>query len=201
MNTSCLVSDCLNDYDKYRTINIMMRLGPTLMGYKPLHIFCFKNDFKFIKQIIDDVVCLFSKSKHVKYRLVFSQNGTIKIVIYNLDAMKGVLEDPRIRHFLSMHGYDSTSDSVVFIEQLAEHLKNNALPSEFGVFFGYPLKDVMGFIGHPSLKYVKTTAWKVYGNPRSSDKVLEAFKCAEAHVLSLCQSLPMHSVVSEIGIV
>lgn len=39
MTSVCLVADCLKSYDKYREINIMMRLGPTLLGHKPMHIF------------------------------------------------------------------------------------------------------------------------------------------------------------------
>ena len=200
MNSVCQISDCLNNYNSYRTMNIMMRLGPTLMAYKPLHIFCFKNDFKFLNQILNDMALLFSNSEKIKYRVVYSHNKTIKIIVYHLMAMNTLLKDPRIRHFLTCHGYDDSLTSEAFIEQLANHLSYNLLPAEFGVFFGYPLKDVMGFIGHPSLKHVKTNAWKVYGNPRLSDKVFETFKYAEAHVLNLCQTHSMHSVVSMLAL-
>ncbi|SHK60846.1 Protein of unknown function [Tepidibacter formicigenes DSM 15518] len=49
-------------------------------------------------------------------------------------------------------------------------MKNGSIPDEIGVFLGYPLKDVMGFIGHPSLKLTKIKGWRVYGDSRLSDK-------------------------------
>ena len=54
----------------------------------------------------------------------------------------------------------------------------------------------MGFIGHPSLKHVKTTAWKVYGDPKVSDVIFSKFKNAEDKILELCQSLPARRVIA-----
>jgi hypothetical protein len=81
------------------------------------------------------------------------------------------------------------------MKSLANCLKENKLPSEYGIFFGYPLKDVIGFMGHPSLKHVKTKAWKVYGDPTLSDIIFEKFKQAENRVLNLCQTLSLKTVV------
>lgn len=85
-----------------------------------------------------------------------------------------------------------------YINQLESKLIYNNLPPEFGIFFGYPLKDVIGFIGHPSLKHIKTTAWKVYGNPKLSDEVLAKFKESELRMLEMCQTLPFKKVVLSI---
>lgn len=201
MTSVCLVADCLKSYDKYREINIMMRLGPTLLGHKPIHIFCFNQSFKFINQILNDLHQLFSSSTRIKYRIVYSHNNSIKVILYNKHTTKRLLSDKGIRRFLSSHGYDNTLTDEDFMTLLSEQLKNNQLPSEYGVFFGYPLKDVIGFMGHPKLKHVKTTAWKVYGNPTLSDKVYANFQRAEQEILALCQALPLEGVVSRLNLV
>ncbi len=191
MTSVCLVADCLKSYDKYREINILMRLGPTLTGDKPMHILCFNKNFKFINETLNDVHLLFSESKTIRYQLVYSTNESIKIIFYNINKMDKLLADHRVRRFLQNHGYTPLAGPEDYMSILADHLKHNRLPAEFGVFFGYPLKDVMGFIGHPSLKHVKTTAWKVYGDPRLSDQILSKFEAAEKKVLDLCQTLPI----------
>ncbi len=198
MTSTCLVADCLKSYDKYREINIMMRLGPTLTGKKPMHIFCFNKGFKFINQILNDIDLLFSDHSSIRYQLVYGYNGSIKVIFYNIHATSRLLNDQKIQRFLSTHGYDDSFMIEDYMNQLAESLKDNVIPSQFGVFFGYPIKDVMGFIGHPSLTHIKTTAWKVYGNPKPSDDLLEQFNAAEKKVLELFQSLPIQSVISEL---
>lgn len=198
MTSVCLVADCLKSYDKYREINIMMRLGPTLVGDKPMHVFCFNKGFKFINELLNDIELLFSNHSSIRYKYVYSYNESIKVIFYNKHSMTRLLNDQRVQHFLSSHDYDVNSTAEMYMDHLANNLRDNLIPSEFGVFFGYPVKDVMGFIGHPSLEHVKTTAWKVYGNPEPSDLILEQFNAAEKKVLELCQSLPLESVISEL---
>jgi hypothetical protein len=198
MTPVCLVADCLKSYEKYREINVMMRLGPTLVGAKPMHIFCFKKDFKFIKELLSDIEYLFSAHKNIHYHLVYSRNNSIKVIIYNKKSMNRLLMDQRILKFLTSRGYSDQWRAEDYMTSLCSHLLENHLPEEYGVFFGYPLKDVIGFIGHPSLKHVKTTAWKIYGDPKISDIIHKEFKRAEERALMLSQSLPLESVVEHL---
>jgi hypothetical protein len=111
MALACLVSDCLNSYEKYREINIMMRLGPTLTGDKPMHIFCFNKNFKFIDSILDDIDNIFSKSKNIKYNIVESNNNSIKIIFYNTIAMDRLLNDQRNLKILDTYGFERNKTS------------------------------------------------------------------------------------------
>lgn len=197
--TSCSqVLDCLKSYDKYREVNLMMRLGPTLTGSKPMHIFCFNQNFKFMKEIMNDIKVLFSQSKNIKYRKVFSENKSIKVIFYNEETCKKMLEDKRNKRFLISQGYDEIFVVEDYMDILAEKLVSNTIPGEFGLFFGYPLKDVMGFMGHPSLKHIKTTAWKVYGDPTLSDKIYNRFKESEKQVLELCKTLSLQNAIQHL---
>lgn len=199
MESVCLVADCLKSYDKYREINIMMRLGPTLTGDKPMHILCFNKDFKFINQILNDIHLLFKDCRNVRYRIVYSHNNSIKIVFYNTATIEKLLNIKRNRFFLCKQGYSKSFNGEDFMDLLSGDLENNQLPPEYGLFFGYPLKDVMGFMGgHPKLQHVKTTAWKVYGNPEQSDVIFKRFKEAEKRVLALCQTQSLPSVIAEL---
>jgi hypothetical protein len=64
-------------------------------------------------------------------------------------------------------------------------VKKGKIPDEIGIFLGYPLKDVMGFIGHASLKLTKVNGWRVYGDPRISDEKHNDFRKAKEYVNGL----------------
>jgi hypothetical protein len=198
MTSLCNVADCLASYEKYREINFMMRLGPTLMGVKPMHILCFRKDFKFVDRLLADLEMLFASHESIRYRLVYSRNNSIKVIVYHLETMTRLLEDQRVLRFLTSRGFSAEMTAEDYMDHLHHCLIDNRLPEEYGVFFGYPLKDVMGFIGHPSLKHVKTTAWKVYGDPTLSDRLFDQFQRAEEKILRLCQTLPLHAVVAQL---
>ncbi len=196
MTLACKYAECLKTYDNYREFNILMRLGPTLVGDKPMHVFCFNHGFKYMKEVLEDFSELFDKHANIKYKIVRSDNKSVKVIVYNIKSMRTLLEDKRTKTFLSSNGYGDIEDPDDFMAILARELKKNFVPAEFGIFFGYPIKDVMGFMGHPSLKHVKTTAWKVYGDPKISDMLLCKYKEAEEKILCLCQTLPPCRIIS-----
>ena len=49
-------------------------------------------------------------------------------------------------------------------------------PHEIGIFLGYPLADVVGFIEHQGHDYVYCGYWKVYGDLRSAVKSFDIYK-------------------------
>jgi|GEM_PF-2260373 len=198
MLKACNYAECMKDYNRYRELNLLVRLAPTLLGEKPLHIFCFNENFPFLKQALNDLTQLFNAHPKIKLRTVLSENRSIKAIVYHVPAAERVLSDHRNRKFLISRGYAANLNTVDYMEFLADSLKKNRIPDEYGLFFGYPLKDVMGFIGHPSLKHVKTLSWKVYGNPKTSEEIFSRYQQAEERILSLIHKKTKKEVDSEI---
>ena len=62
-----------------------------------------------------------------------------------------------------------------YIDILVDKLHSNEFPHEIGIFLGYPLKDVVGFMGYGNYKFYKTKNWRVYGDPSVSEKVYNSF--------------------------
>lgn len=50
-------------------------------------------------------------------------------------------------------------------------------------------EDVLGFMGHPLLKFCKTTGWRVYGPEQLSDEVYARFKKARQRVMLVLQQI------------
>ena len=74
--------------------------------------------------------------------------------------------------FLAGEGYalppDLASEAgcLALLEQLAGRLAcDGAFPHEIGVFLGYPLGDVVGFIANRGQNFTCCGCWKSYGDP------------------------------------
>ena len=49
-------------------------------------------------------------------------------------------------------------------------------PHEIGVFLGYPLDDVKGFIRHKGRDYTFCGCWKCYGDPQAARRRFERYR-------------------------
>lgn len=60
---------------------------------------------------------------------------------------------------------------------------NKTFPHEIGLFLGYPVEDVKGFIENKGENCVKCGAWKVYCNPEEKMHFFCKMKrCTEAYM-------------------
>ena len=101
-----------------------------------------------------------------------------------------MLSNVDIRCYLEKYGYPEDGTSEAYVRLLARKLHCAQFPHEIGLFFGYPLKDVRGFMGEP-IPYIKTMGWRMYGDTRVSEKVYYQHKNARLYVknvmLQACQ--------------
>ena len=74
------------------------------------------------------------------------------------------------------------------IDSVLAHLKerlsiNEEFPHEIGVFLGYPLEDVMGFIHHNGKNFQLSGMWKVYGNKEDAEEKFGKYKkCTDIYL-------------------
>lgn len=174
--------ECLNDYNQYYKINIIKRLGPVLLSDKPIHLFCFKNDFKFKKQLLKKIHLNFGQLENIKYEVIPSVNNTVKILFYNIYNVQKVLNNAKKVKFLKSKGHKNVETYQYYINYFVKHLEKNIIPPEIGIFFGYPIKDVLGYIGHPSLKSSGVDRWEYYGDPRISKEIAKEYHKAEEEI-------------------
>ena len=77
---------------------------------------------------------------------------------------------------LKEKGYSYTNADLC-VAELAKHLRQDAkFPHEIGLFLGYPVKDVLGFMNSPEEGVKYTGFWKVYGDKESALKIFDKYK-------------------------
>jgi hypothetical protein len=149
-------------------------IAPVLTGAKPAEILSFPNDEKHHARLEGIKSCIKLNNKLSFHEFSFCSKCT-KLFIYNAKALDETLKDKRNMRFLTEQGYPREYTMDAYIHELVIKMQNGLIPDEIGIFLGYPVKDVMGFIGHASLKLTKVNGWRVYGDPRISDKKYNDF--------------------------
>lgn len=87
------------------------------------------------------------------------------------------LRQPANQAFLRRMGYTSQADGEMLLEQLSDRLcLEQEFPHEIGVFLGYPLEDVVGFIRNGGRNYTCSGCWKAYGDPTAAQRRFEEYR-------------------------
>ncbi len=160
---------CLNENNDDFLKWYVELLGPVLLGVKPAEILSFPLDNPRNIEVFNRVTGLFQQSTQIQYKNIESHRRCCKVFFFNDKALLQTLAEGYNHRFLIGMGYPKELTLDGYIEFLLIKMKDGKVPDEIGIFLGYPLKDVIGFIGHPALKLTKVDGWRFYGDTRLSD--------------------------------
>lgn len=167
-------------------IGLTNKIGATIMGVKPAELINLtlckeKNNMEWETY----KSCLFDHTG-VRIREIRILNGRLQVLVYHEKALEDTLSHQVTLKFLRSLGYPSNYSLSGYLDilykRLNQNLFNRDFPHEIGIFLGYPLKDVIGYIGHPSLPLVSKKGWNYYGNTKASNIQYEKFLRARTQV-------------------
>ncbi|MHB1407046.1 MAG: DUF3793 family protein [Desulfitobacteriaceae bacterium] len=171
-------------------VYVTERIGATLAGAKPAEILTFPlNKGQIRSADWERSRASFLAQRLLGLREIRKANGTEQVFFYHGDALDEALTHQPHLNFLQGQGYPLHYKREDYLDLLIAKLQGENFPHEIGLFLGYPLKDVLGFMGHPALKLVKTRGWKVYGSERLSDLRYESFQDARNMVLTIMSDI------------
>lgn len=113
------------------------------------------------------------------------------VLLYRSEALMRLLSAPAVRIILSRAGYQEDMGLSEVLDRLRKRLVSGAFPHEIGIFLGYPLKDVVGFMGLAKIPFSCQGPWKIYGNPQTSLRLAETFRYCRSQMaegLAICSS-------------
>ena len=116
------------------------------------------------------------------------RTGAVLVYVYRPARVAKLLADDRTLAFLAGEGYTpGTADEL--LAQLAERLCcEQDFPHEIGVFLGYPLSDVVGFIENSGRNFTCCGCWKAYGDPSAAQRHFAQLNKCTAVYLRLFRS-------------
>jgi hypothetical protein len=128
------------------------------------------------------------------------------LLIYAPLPLQRLLAQENVTVLLRRAGYSVPGSSAAILAELEERIRQkDGFPHEIGIFLGYPLKDVVAFMGWIPLPFTCQGPWKIYGQPEKSlDLAATHQRCRERMVRKLarccrpeeCLSAPRKRFVS-----
>jgi hypothetical protein len=96
-------------------------------------------------------------------------DGGSLVYVFRPDDVVGVLRDHRVSTFLSALGYGGCAGIDDYLSVLRHRLQDTPhFPHEIGIFLGYPLHDVTGFIDNKGKNFCFSGFWKVYAQANAA---------------------------------
>ncbi|MBQ8616819.1 MAG: DUF3793 family protein [Clostridia bacterium] len=122
------------------------------------------------------------ESKGLTLLVMKSMGDRALCYLYRASQLRAVLANEDNAAFLRENGYDDLSVDGA-LNTLHEHLKIcPCFPHEIGLFLGYPLGDVIGFIRNKGKNCLICGMWKSYTDKVEAQKLFDKFgKCTEVY--------------------
>ena len=164
---------------------LVRQCAPTLAGMKPGSLFCAKAEsLCAVRQkaaLWDERLRPFGLS--VKILLERPGAGSAVVYVYRKSHLAQVLFSEDCREFLRKAGY-AAAEPERMLGQLSRRLKTQGeFPHEIGVFLGYPLRDVVGFIENRGRNFTCCGFWKSYSDPKAIQKCFDCYRrCIDDYV-------------------
>lgn len=157
--------------------------APTLAGIKSANLFNYHFSSKdYAVQELNDLNQKLNEKGVYVEALLWKENSVL-IYVYRRSHLIKELQQDSVKEFLTSYGYIDNR-----IEICLHHLKErlweyDGFPHEIGVFLGYPLEDVIGFIQHEGRDCKCCGLWKVYCNEVETKKLFEKMqKCTKIYL-------------------
>ena len=119
-------------------------------------------------------------------KCLYGTSQTSMWLVYRKDLLGDQLDGREQKQFLEAYGY-RTGRLPILLGRLSKRLGSykrgeQEFPHELGVFLGYPMEDVRGFISHKGKDSICTGYWKVYGNAAQARRLFALYDDAREDV-------------------
>lgn len=163
-------------------MKLVLECAPLLSGLRAANLINIeRKQFRNLKAIL--------KNTDISYYVLFHGEDKYTILLYRYDGLVCYLSRPETRKLLNRMGYHSTDIyELLYLFSLKYNRFINGkagFPHEMGVFLGYPIEDVEGFIENDGKNFLCTGYWKVYKDAPAKTKLFKSFEQAKETMVTL----------------
>lgn len=163
-------------------------IGTTILGIKSC-------------EIINIPRCMYKKLKDIDENIMIKvvkvlPNNKLKVLVINKSKLDYILKEKDANEVLVNLGYPKEYDLFVYINHLMNKLSfDNDFPHEIGIFLGYSLKDVLGYMGLLDIPYQKTLGWYIYGDVEESEILYNEICTTKKQVRAMFEKIHNKNVI------
>ena len=151
--------------------------APVLAGIKPANLLSLMpDDGEEIDALLVQYNAQFAE-RGIVFRRLCACTKRVLVLVYNEEQLTQALRNPGYQAYLIAAGYEAGASAEAYLHRLEQRLNTQkTFPHEIGVFLGYPLEDVEGFINHKEEGCKTVGTWKVYGDVEQAEASFRRFR-------------------------
>jgi hypothetical protein len=104
------------------------------------------------------------------------RTGASMVYIYRQAWLENILREEPVAQFLAGYGYPHSGADQMLETLSRRYCMEREMPHEIGVFLGYPLEDVVGFIENKGQNFTCCGCWKCYGDPTEAQRRFDRYR-------------------------
>ena len=166
--------------------------GITFAGIKPASLFWMDDE---VGKDLSYYRRMFGK-KDFRFMAVRQGQGRKLYYVFNRARLEEILSDGENRQFLQSLGYEYQTIGGALKKLKTRMEANEDFPHEVGLFLGYPLEDVRGFIeDRRGGTCIDCGYWKVYGEEEKKAELFRRYRrCAQCICAKLNSGIPIECI-------
>lgn len=132
------------------------------------------------------------RNKGIIVSVMKKQRNRALVYVYRKNKLSQIIHDSDVSEFLKEFGYTTEIEGRVLATLKQRISYNLGFPHEIGVFLGYPLGDVIGFIKNAGKNCKCFGCWKVYCNECEARHTFERYKkCTDVYMNLYKSGMPV----------
>lgn len=154
---------------------------PLLVGLRPASLLSFRKDhFADFEALLDSYRPCFS-CKGIEIFRVAEGEAYVLLLFYRAEILQRKFQDKAVQEVLQHYGYPCAEGLSACLHYLQLRMRlQKSFPHEIGLFLGYPVEDVVGFITHKGQDFCYSGYWKVYANEEETRALFDRYAhCTE----------------------
>ena len=151
--------------------------APTLAGIKTASLVaCSRTRFPDLPLQIARYQTAFAP-RGLEFSVICVCRERFLLLVYHRQRLEKQLSDEQAVRLLKAFDYPMEQGVDALLHHLEHRIKcGGSFPHEIGLFLGYPIEDVIGFIRNAGQGSKLTGYWKVYGDVEAASKCFDSFR-------------------------
>lgn len=155
---------------------LALQCAPLIAGLKTSNLLIIpKENMPKVKRILKRTILFY-------FTLYAGEDKTI-LLVYDASRLEEYLKSKKVKSLLLQWGYEESCMREGFYllkKRYRAYVEKRAdFPHEMGLFLGYPVEDVVGFIENSGKNSLYSGYWKVYGDVTKKIELFQKFDMAK----------------------
>ena len=182
-------------------VQMALQCAPFISGLKVSNLFIVHDEH------LDYLISLLNEM-NITWKILFHGKKKTTLLLYKAELLRRYFSDVRVKALMVEAGYkreivddeDIEMLMEIFCSRYQRDMKTKRqFPHEMGLFLGYPVEDVEGYLNNNGENSLYTGYWKVYENLDEKFRLFKSFEAAKENIIRfLAQGVSIKNIAEAV---